>query len=52
MLVNIEKYIIQGWIDLGSIFLLLRYDYPDQPICKRDLYKNNPGDADAFKMIQ
>jgi hypothetical protein len=60
MLADIEKYVIQGRMDSGSIFPLLRHDYPDQPICKRDLYnmvyqfwqKNNPGDADAFEIIQ
>ncbi len=56
MLVDIEKYVIQGRIDSESIFPLFRHDYPDQPICKRDLYsqfqqKNNPRDVDAFKMI-
>jgi len=60
MLVDIEKYVIQGWMDSGSIFPLLRHDYPDQPICKRNLYnmicqfwqKNNLRDVNTFKMIQ
>ena len=47
-------------MDSGSIFPLLRHDYPNQPIHKRDLYnvisrfrqKNSLGDADASKAIQ
>jgi hypothetical protein len=60
MLVDIEKYVNQGRMDSGSIYPLLRHDYPDRPIYKRDLYnavyqfrqKNNPGDADASQMLQ
>ncbi|RIB18498.1 hypothetical protein C2G38_2184483 [Gigaspora rosea] len=60
MLVDIEKYVIQGRMDSKSIFLLLKHDYQDQPIYKRDLYnavywfcqKNNSGDTDASAMIQ
>jgi hypothetical protein len=55
MLVNIEKYMIQGRMDSASIYPLLKYDYPDQPIYKKDLYnavyqlhqENNSGDIDA-----
>ena len=47
-------------MDSGSIYPLLKHDYPDQPIHKKDLYnavyqfrqKNNPGDADASQMLQ
>ena len=60
MLADIEKYVNQGRMDSGSIYPLLRHDYPDQPIHKKDLYnvvyqfrqKNNPGDADASQMLQ
>lgn len=38
MLDDIEKYVIQGRINSGSIYPLLRHDYPDHPIYKRDLY--------------
>src|SRR5688572_18733109 len=56
MLEDIEKYVNQGRMDSGSIYPLLRHDYPDQPIHKKDLYnavyqfhqKNNPGATDAF----
>ena len=59
MLADIKKYVVQGRIDSGSIYLLLRHDYPDHPIYKKDLYntiyqfrqKNNSGNADAFKML-
>jgi len=59
MLVDIEKYVIQGRMDSGSIYPLLKHDYPDQPIHKKDLYnvvyqfrqKNIP-DADASQMLQ
>ena len=60
MLNDIEKYVIQGRMDSGSIYPLLRHNYPDQPLYKRDLYnavynfrrKNNPGDSDASLMLQ
>ena len=60
MLADIEKYAIQGQMDSASIYPLLRHDYPDQPIYKRDLYnavyqfrqKNNPGDMDASQMLE
>jgi hypothetical protein len=60
MLVDIEKYVIQGRMDSASIYPLLRHDYPNQPIHKKDLYnavyqfrqKNNPGDMDASKMLE
>ncbi len=60
MLVDIEKYVIQGRMDSASIYPLLRHDYPDQPIYKKDLYnviyqfrqKNNPGDTDASQMLE
>jgi len=60
MLADIKKYVVQGRIDSGSIYLLLRHDYPDHPIYKKDLYnviyqfhqKNNPEDADASQMLQ
>ncbi len=60
MLADIEKYVVQGRMDLGSIYPLLRHDYSDHPIYKKDLYnviyqfcqKNNPGDADASQMLQ
>ena len=59
MLVDIEKYVIQGRIDSGSIYPLLKHDYPDQPIHKRDLYnavyqfrqKNDPEDTNASQML-
>ncbi|CAB4483511.1 unnamed protein product [Rhizophagus irregularis] len=60
MLVNIKKYVIQGRMDSSSIYPLLKHDYPDQPIYKKDLYnvvyqfrqKNNPGDMDASQMLE
>jgi hypothetical protein len=60
MLEDIEKYVNQGRMDSGSIYPLLRHDYPNQPIHKKDLYnavyqfrqKNNPGNADASQMLQ
>ena len=60
MLADIEKYVIQGRMDSGSIYPLLKHDYPDHPIHKRDLYnavyrfrqQNSPGDADASQMLQ
>jgi len=53
MLADIEKYVNQGRIDSGSIYPLLRHDYPDQLINKKDLrQKNNPGDTDASQMLQ
>ena len=47
-------------MDSMSIYLLLKYDYPDQPIYKRDLYnvvyqfwqKHNLRDGDASQMLQ
>ena len=38
MLADIEKYVIQGRMDSVFIYPLLRHDYPDQPIYKKDLY--------------
>ena len=38
MLADIEKYTVQGRMDLRSIYPLLKHDYPDQPIHKKDLY--------------
>ncbi|CAB4398453.1 unnamed protein product [Rhizophagus irregularis] len=38
MLEDIEKYVNQGRMDSGSIYPLLRHDYSDQPIHKKDLY--------------
>ncbi|EXX66861.1 hypothetical protein RirG_119720 [Rhizophagus irregularis DAOM 197198w] len=60
MLVDIKKYVIQGRIDSSSIYPLLKHDYPDQLIYKKDLYnavyqfrqKNNPGDIDASQMLE
>ncbi|CAG8752016.1 4283_t:CDS:2, partial [Cetraspora pellucida] len=60
MLSDIEKYVIQSRMDFGSIYPLLKHDYPNKPIFKKDLYnavyqfraKNNPGDSDAFQMLQ
>jgi MULE transposase domain/FAR1 DNA-binding domain len=60
MLVDIEKYVIQGRMDSASIYPLLKHDFPDQPIYKKDLYnavyqfrqKNNPGNTDASQMLQ
>ncbi|CAG8807113.1 1633_t:CDS:2, partial [Cetraspora pellucida] len=60
MLSNIEKYVIQGRMDSGSIYPLLKHDYPNNPIFKKDLYNavyqfqatNNPGDSDASQMLQ
>ncbi|CAB4385824.1 unnamed protein product [Rhizophagus irregularis] len=60
MLEDIEKYVNQGRMDSGSIYPLLRHNYPDQPIHKKDLYnavyqfcqKNNPGATDASQMLQ
>jgi len=60
MLADIEKYVIKGRMDSVSIYPLLKHDYPDQPIHKKDLYnavyqfrqKHNPGDGDASQMLQ
>ncbi|GBB94191.1 hypothetical protein RclHR1_23080002 [Rhizophagus clarus] len=60
MLADIEKYVIQGRMDSAFIYPLLKHDYPDQPIYKKDLYnavyqfcqKNNPGDTDASQMLE
>ncbi len=59
ILSDIEKYIIQERIDSASIYPLLRHDYPNYNIFKKDLYnaiyqfqlKNNPGDIDASQMF-
>ena len=60
MLADVEKYVIKECMDSMSIYPLLRYDYPNQPIYKKDLYnavyqfqkKNNLGDGDASQMLQ
>ncbi|CAB4476172.1 unnamed protein product [Rhizophagus irregularis] len=60
MLVNIKKYVIQGQIYSSSIYPLLKHNYSDQPIYKKDLYnavyqfcqKNNPGDMDASQLFE
>ncbi len=60
MLSDIEKYVIQGRMDSASIYPLLRHDYPNHDIFKKDLYnavyqfqlKNNPSDTDASQMLQ
>src|SRR2546421_1782063 len=60
MLDDIKKYVIQDRMDSGSIYPLLKYDYPNQSIYKKDLYnavyqfrqQNNPGDGDASGMLQ
>ncbi|CAB4476460.1 unnamed protein product [Rhizophagus irregularis] len=47
-------------MDSASIYPLLKHDYPDQPIYKKDLYnavyqfrqKNNPGDTDASQILE
>jgi len=60
MINDIEKYVVQGRMDSGSVYLLLKHDYPDHPIYKKDLYnavyqirqKNNPGEGDASEMLQ
>lgn len=60
MMSDIEKYVIQGRMDTGSIYPLLKHDYPNHTIFKKDLYnavyqfrcKNNPGDLDASQMLQ
>ena len=47
-------------MDSVSIYSLLKHDYLDQPIHKKDLYnavyqfrqKHNPGDGDASQMLQ
>ncbi len=57
---DIEKYVIQGRIDSRSIYPLLKHDYPNHTIFKKDLYnaiyqfqfKNNPSDSDASQMLQ
>ena len=36
MLADIEKYVIQGRMDSGSIYPLLKHDYSNQPINKRN----------------
>ena len=38
MLTDVKKYVIKGHMDSMSIYPLLRYDYPNQPIYKRNLY--------------
>lgn len=60
MMADIEKYVVQGRMDSTSIYPLLKHDYPNQPIHKRDLYnavyqfrqKHNPGNGDASQMLQ
>ena len=60
MLSDIEKYVIQERMDFASIYPLLRHDYPNHNIFKKDLYnaiyqfwlKNNLGDTDASQMLQ
>ena len=60
MITDIEKYVVQGRMDSGSIYPILEHDYPDHPIYRKDLYnavcqirrKNNPGEGDASKMLQ
>jgi len=57
---DIEKYVIQGQIDSESIYPLLKYDYPNHTIFKKDLYnavyqfqlKNNPDDSNVSQMFQ
>ena len=57
---DIEKYVIQGRMDSGSIYPLLKHDYPNHTIFKKDLYnaiyqfrlKNNPSDSDASQILQ
>ncbi len=56
MLADVKKYAIQGRMNLASIYSLLKHDYPNQPICKKDLYnivyqfwqKNNLRDDDVL----
>ena len=60
MLSDIKKYVIQGRMDSGSIYPLLKHDYPNHNIYKKDLYnavyqfrlENSPGDTDASQMLQ
>ena len=60
MLINVEKYVVQGCMDSMSIYPLLKHDYPNQHIYKKDLYnavyqfrqKHNPGDSDASHILQ
>ncbi len=60
MLTDVEKYVVQGRMDSMSIYPLLKHDYPNQHIHKKDLYnvvyqfrqKHNPGDGDASHMFQ
>ncbi|CAB4418150.1 unnamed protein product [Rhizophagus irregularis] len=60
MLCDIKKYVIQGRMDSGSIYPILKYNYPNQIIVKKDLYnaiyqfclENNPGDSDVSQMLQ
>ncbi|CAG8800218.1 19316_t:CDS:2, partial [Cetraspora pellucida] len=60
MLSDIEKYVIQGRMDSGSIYPLLKHDYLNNLIFKKDLYNavyqfratNNPGNSDASQMLQ
>ena len=37
ILEDIKKYVIQECMDSGSIYPLIKHDYPDRPIYKRDL---------------
>ncbi|GET65380.1 protein FAR1-RELATED SEQUENCE 5-like [Rhizophagus irregularis DAOM 181602=DAOM 197198] len=60
MLSDIKKYVIQGRMDSGSIYLLLIHDYPNYIIFKKNLYnavyqfqlKNNPGGSNASQVLQ
>ena len=55
MMSDIEKYVIQERMDSGSIYPLLKHNYPNHTIFKKDLYnavyqfqcKNNPGNLNA-----
>ncbi|GBB92514.1 hypothetical protein RclHR1_20190001 [Rhizophagus clarus] len=38
MLADVEKYVIQGHMDSISIYPLLKHDYLNQPIHRKDLY--------------
>ena len=56
---DIEKYVIQGRIDSRFIYLLLKYNYLNHTIFKKDLYnavyqfqlKNNSDDSDASQIL-
>jgi len=38
MMFDIEKYVIQEWMDSESIYPLLKHDYLNHTIFKKDLY--------------